>query len=206
MHPVLFTSDKKDARQSTEDMRVIWQPSIKGPGSVSTEIWWDCVGRLDFPDGGVVMVDHLAGHFSKTLEQEMRDLDVTLLHYPKYSGAILDPCDNSWFADLKHRYYAKDRSTHGLMIQAIRESVYETDTETLKHYWQHCGYTSNLDSEMVINCLSGEGFEINSLYNTEFDVMKKKYQLWKKRWRNHHPGASLKDAATTSRKRTSKYV
>ena len=127
MHPVLFTSDPKDTKQSTQQMKVVWQKSIKGPGSLSTETWWDCVGQVDFPDGGVVMVDHLSGHFSKTLEQEMRDLDVSLLHYPKYSGAILDPCDNSWFSDLKHRYYTKDRTTHGSMIQAIREAIYETD-------------------------------------------------------------------------------
>jgi hypothetical protein len=191
MHPVLFTSDRKDSKQLSPEMPVVYQPSMKGPGSLSTEAWWNIVGQLDFPEGGVVMVDHLRGHFSKTLQQEMQDLDVALLHYPKFSGALLDPCDNSWFADLKRRYYRKDRTTHGLMIQAIREAVYETDESSLKHYWHHCGYTSEVDSKMVIASLAGEGFEINSRYNDDFTRMKKIYRVWKKSWDDHQSGLPL---------------
>ncbi len=185
LHPVLFTSDKNDTVQSSEEMRVVYQQHIKGPGTLSTETWWNIVGKIDFPDGGIVMVDHLRGHFSKTLIQEMQDLDVEILYYPKYAGALVDPCDNSWFADLKHRYYQKDRSDHGLMIRAIRESIYETDERTLEHYWHHCGYTSDAHVEDVAASLASEGYDVQTRYETEYSAMREKYAAWSKAFANH---------------------
>lgn len=177
--PVLFTSDKHDSGRSSPEMPVIYLPGIKGPGTASTQLWWDTIAQSTFTDRPVILADNLKAYFSKTLKEEMSDMDVQVLHFPVHSGAFIDPCDNSFHAALKHIYYSKDRSDHGKMIDAIRESYFQISEDSIKHFWQHCGYTSDDNVFDRVHALLGEGFVPDPGREEIFEKMAIYYNYWR---------------------------
>ena len=160
-------------------MPVRYQSKVKGPGTKTTEQWWDLVGRTNFYDQPLVLADNLRSYFNKTIQEELSDLDVVLLHYPSYAGALLDPCDNSFHAALKRRYYKEDRGDHGKMIAAIRKVYYETSEESIRNYWHHCGYTSSEPPEDIVSRLMAEGFHPLKERDERLQKMESYYLHWK---------------------------
>ena len=160
-------------------MPVVYQSKIKGPGNKSTSIWWDIVRDSGFSDSPLLMMDNLRAHFAPSLRQEMESYGVTVVHFPNYAGSLLNPCDNSWNSDLKHRYYYKSRRDHGEMIAAIRSAVYETTEESIRNYFHHCGYTSDEISSQVVERLVSEGYGPDRKHGSDHAEMRKKYAEWR---------------------------
>lgn len=117
--PVVFTSDQVDAGRNSERLLVKYLDRIKGPGNRSTEVWWDSLGQdyLDEEDDEL-WVDNLKSHHSKTFLEETRSVGLTIRYYPKYAGSILNPMDNSFWADFRACYYREPRDNHGQMLDA----------------------------------------------------------------------------------------
>jgi hypothetical protein len=177
--PILFTSDKRDAGQNSSQMPVVYLPKVKGPGTKSTQLWWDTLMDTDLSDRPLLLWDNLSAHHSKSLLEEMSDKDVTVLHFPTNTGALLNPCDNAFHADLKHRYFLKDRSDHGKMIVAIREAYFDTTEESIQNYWRHIGYTSSEPAEVLARQLNSEGWVASGERESHFNSMRDCYRHWK---------------------------
>ena len=160
--PVVFTSDKIDTHRDQVDFRVLYQENIKGPGNHSTHCYWDAVKVTDFNDRSFLLLDNLKSHHSVQLTEEMDSAEVQAFYFPAHGGAILNPLDNSFHSEVKARYYRKDRSDHGLMLDAIREAIFETKESSIRNYWRHCGIISEEDSSAVVNRLLAEGYAPDS--------------------------------------------
>lgn len=191
--PVVFTSDKVDTHRDQEGFRVIYQENIKGPGNHSTHSYWDIVKDTDFDNQSILLLDNLKSHHSVQLTEEMEAAEVQAFYFPAHGGAILNPLDNSFHAEVKARYYRKDRSDHGLMLDAIRESIFETEESSICNYWRHCGITSDEDPATVVKRLLAEGYAPDSdRYRSEHQAMADQYDHWSLHRRLLRKGYPLK--------------
>jgi len=177
--PVLFTSDSVDTRQTSDRMPVVYQQGLKGPGNESTLRWWDLVKDKDNFERAFLLLDNLKAHHSKAFTEELSDYDVTVRYFPPQAGSLLNPCDNSFHADLKHRYFGRDRSSHAKMIAAIRESYHETPEATVVNYWKHTGYTSREAPSKVAKKLNSEGWWATGEKGARLQAMRDAYLHWK---------------------------
>lgn len=152
-----------DTGRNEDEFRVVYQKKIRGPGIISTATYWDILrGDTDFNDQSLLLLDNLKAHHSMMITEEMKSAGVKVLYFPNHGGALLNPCDNSFHAEVKARYYRKDRSNHGLMLDAIREAIFETKEESIKHYWTHCGILSQEDPKHIVDRLLAEGYAPDS--------------------------------------------
>jgi hypothetical protein len=88
--PVLFTSDPQESGQvrTLFRMPVKYVQGVKGPGNKTTEIWLDILGATELSDHPVVIADNLKSYFTRTLREELSDLDIQLLHMPPLSLSL----------------------------------------------------------------------------------------------------------------------
>lgn len=159
----------------------VWftKKNIKGPGNFSTETYWDLLRDVDFGDQSLLLMDNLRSHHSLQMTEDMKSAGVKVLYFPSHGGALLNPCDNSFHAELKARYFRKDRNDHGSMLDAIREAIFETKEESILHYWSHCGFCCSEDPRQVVQRLIAEGYAPNSdSYHSEHTEMGLQYDVW----------------------------
>jgi len=177
--PVVFSSSKADTGRDSPAIRVKYLPNIKGPGNKSTEIWWDTVGQDEITEDQLLFLDNLKAHHSKTFLEEVRSMGVRTLFFPSHAGSILNPMDDSYWADFRASYYREARDSHGLMLDAIEKCYYQPSEEIIQRYWQHCGYTTTESPHSVVTRLLSEGYAPDTdRHQVEHDRMRAEYDLW----------------------------
>jgi len=176
---VAFTSDRHNTGRNSESLVVKYVKNIKGPGRYSTDIWWDAVGRELLGNDDQLWLDNLKAHHSKMFLEEVRSYGVTVRFFPNHAGAILNPMDNSFWADFRAQYYRMTKEDHGQMLDAIRTSYWHPADETIVRYWHHCGYTSQESPKDAVIRLLSEGYDpIADRFQDEHDAMLSQYRVW----------------------------
>ena len=177
--PLVFSSDRADTGRTSQTLRVKYLKNIKGPGNKSTEIWWNDVGQEESTEDQILFLDNLKAHHSKTFLEEVHSMGVRTLYFPSHAGSILNPMDNSYWADFRASYYHEVRDSHGAMLDAIEKCYYRPSEEVITHYWRHCGFTSNESPRAVVERLLSEGYAPdNDRHQTEHDHMRAEYDHW----------------------------
>lgn len=118
------------------------------------------VERGTLSAGDVVVTDNENCWKTDLVETYLSHHDITHILYPTHLGALLDPCDNSFHARVRHAYDKAVFGKTGLNLQKRIEIVCKlhraTPTQQVQAFIRHCGLFEG-DPEHVMHELMCEG-------------------------------------------------
>lgn len=110
--------------------------------------------------GGVVVTDNEGCWRTEHVETYLSDHHIKHIMYPKYLGALLDPCDNSFHASVRHAYDKAVFGKQGLTLEKRLEKICKiyraVPTRQVAAYIRHCGLFEG-DPEHVMHELMCQG-------------------------------------------------
>jgi hypothetical protein len=116
-----------------------------------------------FSPGDVLISDAERAFDTPLVLNYLESIGVTKLTFPKGLGHLMNPCDNSFHAEAKMRYYhmLAHESTFHLpferKIDYIKHGYYGGSEAAIRHYFSHTGILSRDDPEHVMKSLLHDG-------------------------------------------------
>lgn len=176
--PVVFSRDASIPLGDYNPLRVFHFPNIAGPGADSTVRWLDIIGP-ELPQKGLLIWDQLAGPRGAEVTEVLAQRHIETIELPAASHALLNPCDNSLNAWIKHQYYKEDRSTHQAMLTALKNVYTSLPGEMVVKYFDHTGITSDDDVRACATHLINEGYHVDEEREEHLESMRQAYREWK---------------------------
>jgi len=104
--------------------------------------------------------------------------------YPPSFGHLMDPCDNSFHASMKMRYWhLVDAETPPInivrRIELLHKAYYSEKEESIVKYFEKCGILGNEEPEIVINRLINEGLYPRKRFKNLHKHQLETYVDWK---------------------------
>ena len=100
---------------------------------------------------------------------------------PAHGGCFINPYDNKFHAALRQHYYSKQRSTIGNMLTAIITAFEEMPEETIRSYFDLCGYTGGQKkTHHYFQELMSEGFRDSGEHAEVHAHCEHYYASWKR--------------------------
>lgn len=122
--------------------------------------------------GTELVMDFLASH------------GIEKLTFPIGLGHLMNPCDNEFHAELKHRYYAllasEDSSTLSFskQVELICQAYYGGTEVAIRHYFELVGLIGTCDPTARMKQLLEQGYSLEpgwaEMHNLQFDA----YEHW----------------------------
>lgn len=181
--PAICTDDKKCPKITFEHGSVIKVGSSRGGSVDSVRRLFDTL-KPYLEDEPYILMDDLKAHSNPLVKDMLEEQGATVMIFPKGTGKLLDPVDNSFNSPLKTHYYQYPKSTHTEMLTAIYNSYYKATEESIQRYWYHIGYTSHQKLDTIVKNLALQGYCKGAISE---DVQKncvQMYEKWKKNVRD----------------------
>jgi hypothetical protein len=149
---------------AAEDSKVLMLPNTNRRGERSTLAYLEwCVAKGYLVAGDLILTDNEASFKTDEVRNFLNDNEIEADYFPPYRGSIMNPCDNSFHATFKQKYYSKilDKATISMeeKLKFAREAYFEIDEISIKHMFHRTGLTSK-DIPRVVAKLSTEGLHI----------------------------------------------
>lgn len=182
--PVIITSDDCLPEMTFNcPAHVILLPSSKAPGEAAVKAWFD--NTKDWlADEPLLLLDNLKAHHNPQFLEELRDFGIDYHFYPSHTGALIDPCDNSFHSVLKRIFLTKDRSTHEKSIRAMVESYYDVSERTILNCFERCGYLGPLNPAQATAHVLSQGYQASQQKISELRKCEDTYIAWKRVFRS----------------------
>lgn len=97
------------------------------------------------PEKVLLIWDDLAGHGSAEVTNFLEDTNIESFILPHASHGLLNPCDNSINALIRHHFHLGDRATHPKMLKATRDAYNAIDDDTVVKYFERTGIIGDDD-------------------------------------------------------------
>lgn len=136
------------------------------------------------PEKVFLIWDDLAGHGSEEVTNFLEDTNIESFILPHASHGLLNPCDNSINALIRHHFHLGDRATHPKMLKATRDAYNAIKDETVVKYFERAGIISNDDPAEVAERLAHEGYHPDNLKEQRVEHLKQAPREWEHGLRN----------------------
>lgn len=176
--PFIFTSDNKCPKIKMPEGQVLRVNSSKAPSNDILLRWLDAAKDYLTPGTLLLMDDHSSRKNKEVLEV-MKEMEVELYVLPGGTGKVLDPVDNSFNSVVKHTYYQQPRETHQQMLAAIVKAYYTPTSESIQHYFQHIGYTSDRAAKSHARELAMRGYNSGAIPPETQQKYRHMYEQWR---------------------------
>lgn len=143
---------------------VIRLPLSSAPGEAAVKAWLD-TAKDWLEDEPILLLDNLKAHHNPGFLEELREFGIDYNFYPAHTGALIDPCDNSFHSVLKHIFLTKDRSTHEKSIRAMVEAYYEVSERTILNCFERCGYLGPMNPAQATASVLSQGYKASAAEN-----------------------------------------
>lgn len=146
------------------DSKVLMLPNADRRGERSTLAYLEwCVSKGYLVAGDLLLMDNEASFKTAEVRNFLNDNEIEVDYFPPYRGSIMNPCDNSFHATFKQKYYGKilDKSTISMeeKLRFAREAYFEIDEISIKHMFHRTGLTSK-DVPRIVANLATEGLNV----------------------------------------------
>lgn len=119
--------------------------------------------------GDVLLLDNERSFGTKKVADLLTKRGIIIKHFPVSLGSIVDPCDNSFNAELKESVYQEmafttNSSTQNKMA-IVKKCFWWISEQSIKNYFKHCGIIGHKYREQVRRIIR-EGMIPSSQYLT----------------------------------------
>jgi hypothetical protein len=138
--------------------------------------------------GELLLTDNEGSFTSDDFQHALQQAGVLHKTYPAYRGALMDPCDNSFHAAFKRKYYSATAAREKLpveerlrlMAHTYRTCVKEDENDPgaeIRRFFAHCGITSR-DPTRVVRRFFTEGYLPAAKWEAEHEAQRRAYEEW----------------------------
>jgi hypothetical protein len=179
--PVIFTNYAQIPQniEGEQQAFVFFVPGLSQPTADLTLRWLDTM-REYLGDNPLVIHDRGPEFIAGKVQEEFKNQDITSMSFPAMGGAFINPCDNSFNAQLKRHYFHHNRETFTAKLEAVISAYFSSSEEQNRNYFHHVRWCGEPPTRSYVEHLLQEGFRPVNNNEKIYGEMLAKYRAWKK--------------------------
>lgn len=189
---VIFTSCPKVPTTATDgfDAKVFYIPGLKAPSAELTLRWLDAVSDY-LEDDPVILHDHGPEYKNELMKQEWKDRNIGAFMFPATAGALVNPCDNAFNAQLRAIFNKQIKRTYEEKLRAILTAYYTPSEKSIVGYFEKSGLLRHTISKNFVRDMMHEGWRPGTTHHEIYDKCRAIYEAWEHDLRLAATGKSL---------------
>ena len=182
--PVIFTDYPKvpkDLEQGT-DAKVLYVEGITQPTADLTLRWLDEVSEY-LDDSPLVIHDRGPEYMAKSVQEDIASRGISTLSIPSAGGAFINPCDNSFNSELRHKFFLESQHSYEDKLRGIIDAYYAPKEASMLKYFEHVGWSGTQPTRRQVQRLVSEGYRTGKKNIQLYEEMEQTYAGWQKNLR-----------------------
>jgi hypothetical protein len=147
------------------DSKVLILPTTERRGERATLAYLEwCIDKQYLVAGDLLLTDNESSFKTPEVQNYLNDHEIEFDYFPPYRGSIMNPCDNSFHATFKKKYYNEilDKTTITMADKIVyaRKAYFSIEEISIQKMFKRTGLTGG-NIEKTVRKLSTEGLHLN---------------------------------------------